>query len=96
MASNGREALEKAHSVRDVDLLITDVTMPEMDGIALAERIRESIPGLPILFMSGYPETEQVRSPVWTRDNYIQKPVSLQELCERIQNLLRTGGSCNS
>lgn len=55
-APDGVEALRvlDLHG-RDVDLLVTDVTMPRMDGLELARRVRERIPGVPILLASGFP-----------------------------------------
>jgi len=54
-AGGGLEALRvaAAQPARRIDLLLTDVVMPEMDGCALAARLRESQPGLKVLFSSG-------------------------------------------
>ena len=51
-ASNGREAMEIAE-VRKIDLLITDLVMPEQEGVETIIRIRRKRPGLPIIAMSG-------------------------------------------
>jgi PAS domain S-box-containing protein len=58
-AENGRAALEliQSHSGR-LDIVITDIGMPEMDGYELAKRLREERPDLPVLFMSGYGDAE--------------------------------------
>jgi CheY-like chemotaxis protein len=55
VAQSGRQALElaRAHG-RDIDLLITDVIMPETNGRELAVQLRSMQPELPTLFMSGY------------------------------------------
>jgi CheY-like chemotaxis protein len=53
-AGSGLEALELLASGQVVDLLITDLVMPGMDGVELAERACVERPGLPVLFMSGY------------------------------------------
>jgi CheY-like chemotaxis protein len=57
MASSGHEALEAAHA-RDhaIDLLMTDVMMPGMNGCQLAEILLARVPSLRVLFMSGYAE----------------------------------------
>ena len=55
-ASNGQEALEKFHSFSP-DLVITDVVMPEKDGIELTKAIRSLNPDVKILAMSGYDGT---------------------------------------
>ena len=56
-ASNGREALATFKANEDkVSLLLTDILMPEMDGLELAVQIRRLQPHLPILFVSGFCE----------------------------------------
>ena len=56
VTGNGLEALEADH--RDpADLLVTDLRMPRLDGVALVGRIRERHPHLPIIVMTGYSET---------------------------------------
>lgn len=56
LARDGLEAL--AADERDpADVLVTDLRMPRLDGVALIERIRERRPGLPIVVMTGYSET---------------------------------------
>src|SRR3977135_1421393 len=49
----------------DVDLLLPDVVMPGMDGMDLARICRELRPGLPILFMSGFVDTQAIRLKIW-------------------------------
>jgi signal transduction histidine kinase len=58
-ASNGREALERL-SESTPDLVLTDVSMPELDGPGLARVLRERLPELPVVFMTGYAD-EPVR-----------------------------------
>jgi CheY-like chemotaxis protein len=52
-AAGGEEALLRA-SAHDVSLLLTDTVMPCMSGAALADRLRQLKPGLPVVYMSGY------------------------------------------
>ncbi|HYL92507.1 MAG TPA: response regulator [Alphaproteobacteria bacterium] len=56
LASNGKEALalSEGHSGQ-IDLLLTDVVMPEMNGLELAETLLASRPGLKVVFISGFP-----------------------------------------
>ncbi len=55
LAANGREALA-ALAGADFDVVLTDVRMPEMDGLELAHRLARLQPALPLLFMSGHAE----------------------------------------
>jgi signal transduction histidine kinase len=64
-ARNGQEALRvaAAHG-SDIDVLVSDVVMPELGGAALAERVRASIPAVAVIYMSGYTEDDIVRRAV--------------------------------
>jgi two-component system cell cycle sensor histidine kinase/response regulator CckA len=60
-AAGGKEALELfAANTERILMLITDVKMPEVRGPALAARIREQAPALPVLFITGYAEREGI------------------------------------
>ena len=62
-ASNGQEGLDAAHDHDGaIDMLVTDVIMPDMNGRVLSERLGVLRPGLPTLFISGY-TVERDRSP---------------------------------
>jgi PAS domain S-box-containing protein len=72
-----------------VDLMLTDVVMPGMNGRELSGRARELRPGLKVLFMSGYSRNAVVHHGRVDLDVLlIQKPVSLQDLAARIRDLL--------
>jgi two-component system cell cycle sensor histidine kinase/response regulator CckA len=60
-ARHGRDALVEAERHEKIDLLLTDVVMPEMSGVALAAALRRRRPDLRVLYMSGYTEDEIVR-----------------------------------
>ena len=90
-ASHASEAIrifEAAPS--EIDLVLTDVTMPGMSGYDLAEHLRTRAPDLPIVLMSGYADT-----PLGTgvlaggRIGYIQKPFQLETLVERLREVLQ-------
>lgn len=73
----------------DVDLLITDVVMPEMNGRDLASRISQIRPEVRCLFMSGY--TSDIIAHKGVLDagiNFIHKPFSLQTLAEKIRKIM--------
>jgi len=84
-ATNGEEALEVLSTSekegRTIDLLISDVVMPMMDGPTLVGHARKRFPELPILFMSGYAE-EQLRNSINIEHvSFLPKPFSVQQLC---------------
>lgn len=56
VAHNGVAAIEKLREPMIPDILVTDIQMPEADGFAVARYARERFPGLPIFFVTGYPE----------------------------------------
>ncbi|MDI7277575.1 MAG: PAS domain S-box protein, partial [Anaerolineae bacterium] len=90
-AANGQHALELAAG-RDgdmVDLLLTDLVMPQMSGVELHRRLRASYPGLKTLFMSGY--TDDVASYQNLPTDgvaYLQKPFTAASLSGEVQELL--------
>lgn len=87
-ASNGEDALVQMETMDSIDLLISDVVMPNMDGPALVKHVRENLPELPVLFMSGYAE-EQLRKTI-SLDNvaFLPKPFSVSQLIEKVQDVL--------
>ena len=87
-ATNGEEALEVIERGDPIELLITDVVMPLMDGPTMVREARKTRPLLPILFMSGYAE-EQLRKSI-DIDNvaFLPKPFSVQELAEAARKVL--------
>ncbi|MEA2433111.1 MAG: two-component system, cell cycle sensor histidine kinase and response regulator CckA [Actinomycetota bacterium] len=83
------DALELARTATRVDLLLTDVVMPDMSGKELADRAGVLRPGLRTLFMSGYPEDILVAHQISIEgDNYIQKPFSGEALVSKIGSIL--------
>jgi two-component system cell cycle sensor histidine kinase/response regulator CckA len=81
-ADNGEEALEVLARGETIDLLISDVVMPGMDGPTMVREARKRRPELKILFMSGYAE-EQLRKSIDIENvNFLPKPFSVTELAE--------------
>jgi two-component system, cell cycle sensor histidine kinase and response regulator CckA len=71
------------------DLLLTDVVMPGMSGKALSDRLRESQPGLPVLFMSGYTDNVMDRYGLDAAgDSLLHKPFNAQQLLSAVQDVL--------
>ncbi len=89
-ASNGQQALELSIGYRgQIHLLLVDVVMPVMGGPALAERLRESRPGIKVLFTSGYSEDIVSKQGVLEQGtHFIGKPYSTAELANRIREVL--------
>jgi two-component system, cell cycle sensor histidine kinase and response regulator CckA len=72
-----------------VELVITDVVMPETDGRALGRLIAERDPGLPVLYMSAYPADDVFhRGPPETELPFLRKPFSTEALVAAVQALL--------
>ncbi|MEU4626252.1 PAS domain S-box protein [Actinoplanes sp. NPDC023801] len=89
-AGGGPEALKIAQDpARHIDLLLTDVVMPQMHGRELAEQVRNARPGLPIVYMSGYAQPfitgEGTLEP---NTILITKPFTQAELLERLREAL--------
>ena len=91
VAHNGAEAIElfEKEGFR-VDLLMTDVVMPGINGYELFEKLSSTVPNLPkFLFTSGYLEDHRIRNPSFDiGENFIQKPFQLKELILKIQEIL--------
>ncbi|MFC7537438.1 response regulator [Sphingomonas sp. GCM10030256] len=88
VANNGEEALEIIHRGEPIDLLISDVVMPVMDGPTMVREARKSRPELPILFMSGYAEEQLRKSIDIDHVAFLPKPFSVQELAEAARKVL--------
>src|SRR3954447_3131031 len=89
-ARNGAEALRLFDSYEEtIDLVLTDVVMPEMGGHELAERLRSRRPELRVLFMSGFAErafTSDGSMPAGI--GYLEKPFTVETLMRRLRELL--------
>jgi two-component system, cell cycle sensor histidine kinase and response regulator CckA len=90
VTANPTEALARSDEIKGpIDLLVTDVVMPDMNGSELHQRLLVWRPGLKVLFMSGYTENVIVSHGV-VRDatSFIQKPFNLVDLANKIQAAL--------
>ena len=77
------------HDELVVDLLLTDVVMPGMNGTELARAVRELRPDLPILFMSGFVDTEAVRLKVWDDAvSLLKKPFTEEAFLGKVREIL--------
>lgn len=87
LAENGREALEMAERV-EPDIVVTDISMPFMDGLELARRLRERNPLVKVVILTGYDEFDYARQAVSISvDEYLLKPFSAGHLMELLTRL---------
>ncbi len=89
-AATGDEALQRLDAHQGpLHLLLTDVVMPDMDGMALSERVSRAHPEVKVLFMSGYTENVIAHHGVLKEGiHFIQKPFSVAALARKIRETL--------
>ena len=87
-AENGEAALEILAREEQVDLMISDVVMPTMDGPTTVREARKTRPDLPILFISGYAEEQLRKSIDLEKVAFLAKPFSVQKLAEAAREAL--------
>ena len=88
-ALDAKAAIEILKSDQPINLLVTDVGLPNMNGRQLAEIARQQRPALKVLFVTGYAENAAARGEFLAPGmEMLTKPVSLTALSEKIQTLL--------
>ncbi len=89
-ACNGEEALSLADQVSGaIDLVLTDVIMPDMAGPAMVHQIHEKWPGIRVIYMSGYAQNDKIRAEMADRDtSFLQKPFSADSLLLTVREVL--------
>ena len=94
-ASNGEEALALADKVGGaIDLVLTDVVMPDLGGPELVARLVERWPRIRALYMSGYAEGDKMRvGPQNPKTSFLQKPFSADSLVPMVREVLDQGTS---
>jgi len=92
-ARHGRDALLLATEQGDrLDLLVTDIVMPEMSGRELAETLLDRRPDLKVLYISGYTDDEVLQRGVRGREvGLLRKPFATEELARRVRTVLDGG-----
>ncbi|HXO01393.1 MAG TPA: response regulator, partial [Stellaceae bacterium] len=89
-ARSGEAALELLGTTTDkIDLLITDVVMPKMDGPSLVREVRETQPEMKVIFISGYTE-DSFRQRLDSDSNihFLPKPFSLKQLATKVKEVI--------
>lgn len=88
-AADGQQALELMQGrPKPVDLVLTDMIMPQMTGTELAQRLAETYPALPVLFMSGYCDDPAVQHIERVGARFLAKPFSSKALLEKVRVVL--------
>ncbi|MDF5757787.1 response regulator transcription factor [Spongiactinospora sp. TRM90649] len=87
-AADGHEAVALAERVRP-DLVVLDVMLPDLDGFAVARRLRGAGRRLPVLFLTARDGTDDKVHGLGVGDDYVTKPFSLEEVVARIRAVLR-------
>jgi two-component system, cell cycle sensor histidine kinase and response regulator CckA len=90
VAASAAEALELSTQTADeIDLLVTDVVMPHMSGLALAAKLLESRPYLPALYVSGHSEQNVMREHgAGSYAAFLAKPFTMSELSRKVREVL--------
>ena len=84
-AISGKQALDRLGNFKTIDIVLTDYAMPEMNGIELLQKIRETNKTLPVVLMTAYGEKDLVIEAMHCRCNgFIDKPFDIDELLDII------------
>lgn len=88
-AEDGANALEIFNKRKDeISLVITDVLMPNLDGLGLAARLHKIVPDLPVLLLSGHVLEEDLWAPGNAKLRYLMKPYRLTDLVDAVVELV--------
>jgi two-component system cell cycle sensor histidine kinase/response regulator CckA len=89
LASDGPDAIAVAKGMESLDILVTDVMMPQMTGDELARRLRVSRPGMKVLYLTGFSDRlfkEKVT--LWADEAFLDKPCSVKGLLQAVSLLV--------
>jgi CheY-like chemotaxis protein len=87
-AETADEAVKLLQAGPPIDVLLTDIQLPgQLDGKALVRHVRETQPDLPVIFMTGRPDTMDGRSPD-SKEIYVAKPYLPSEICAAVRRML--------
>jgi len=90
LAASGEEALQLAKKQTQIDLLLTDIMMPEMNGVDLAKQFVTLYPETKILFMSGYICPSMAHYGIQESEHgFLQKPFTPKTLISKMRNVLK-------
>jgi adenylate cyclase len=88
-AANGEEGLDRAREGRP-DIIVSDVMMPKMDGLAFAHALKSDpdLAAIPVILLSAKAQAADVEAGLSDADDYVTKPFDPLELLDRVANLL--------
>jgi len=87
-AKNGLDAMERVRQSR-FDAVVTDLEMPEMDGIALTREIRQQFSSLPVMVMTGHSDEEYRESAFRAgAKEFLSKPFDIPDLIKKLHGML--------
>ncbi|MEH7381417.1 response regulator [Bacillus sp. JJ1533] len=87
-AHDGDDAIQKVKQYGNIDVVITDVRMPRVDGLQLARFLHDHYPHIRTIILSGYDEFEYAQQAIKLGvKDYLLKPVNIEELIEKVKNL---------
>jgi CheY-like chemotaxis protein len=88
-ATNGLEALQKVEAEPEAfNAVVTDIVMPDLDGVELRERLADVRPSLPVVLLSAYPPPELHTSGLRAPCAILRKPVPPEALVETVRNCI--------
>jgi DNA-binding NtrC family response regulator len=89
VADSGEKALEIIES-KDVDLVLSDIRMPGMDGLELTAELRQMHPDIPVVLMTGYPSVDTAVAALRQKvSDYVTKPFNINKLYKIVAAQLR-------
>jgi len=89
IAENGEKALEILRS-KKIDLVLTDIKMPQMDGLTLTSEMSEAYPDIPVVLMTGFPSVESAVTALRIKAaDYITKPFNINQLFKIIESKIK-------
>ena len=89
IADSAEKALDIL-SAREIDVLLTDIKMPNMDGLALSSQVRDEYPELPVVLMTGYPSVDTAVSALRQRvTDYVIKPFNINQLYKLVAGAVK-------
>ena len=89
IAKNGQEAYSIFNDAHKIDLIISDINMPKMDGLQFLEKVRKIDENIPFIFLTGRNEsTKMLRAIELSITNYLLKPIDLDKLLLSIDKIL--------